>query len=112
MIYYLSEMMMKNVNLLILQLVDDIQKKPKMFLKKSDYLNLSLFINGYLYALDNLFEINYNNDFSDWLNEQNRKTSLFWSDYIFLILAEEDDGRAYGLLLDKLIEFIKQKVVK
>ncbi|AQX04801.1 hypothetical protein BAX97_07165 [Elizabethkingia meningoseptica] len=76
-----------------------------MYFSELDYKILQSFIQGYVHALDNIFNTNINLSFTNWLYSQANQKSLIWNDYIFLILANEDPNKAFAITLQKWIEF-------
>lgn len=83
----------------------NIEKKPFMYFAKLDFHVLQSFIQGYVCALDHTYNTTINLSFSKWITLKQKKSSLFWNDYIYIILAKEDPVKAYNITLQKWIEF-------
>lgn len=82
-----------------------------MYILEANFSGMSNFISGYLLGVDTTLSLNLNAEFSEWLNSKGKQTSLFWTAYIKVILANQDDALAYQLLFEKLKEFLGEKLI-
>jgi hypothetical protein len=98
---------MRNTSELILKVIDDLERHPIMFsVEPNNFESLKHFLEGYICAIEDVSEFQYNLYYSEWINSNGKKTSLFWSDYVFHILANKEKELAYKLLIEKTKEFI------
>jgi hypothetical protein len=82
-----------------------------MFISEANYSNMKLFLTGYLLGLEDSMGINFNKDFSDWLNKKyHTKSSLFWTEYIYLLIATKDEKQAYNTMLKLIKDFINDSL--
>lgn len=89
------------------EILDVIERKPRfIFSNVYSYAELKSFLMGYLWCLDEYSTLSINVYFSEWLNNKYQKTSLFWSEYVYIILAKEDNEKAIELLLKEFRCFI------
>ena len=86
-------------------IINHIEKRPTMFGIKEDFSSLANFMTGYLSAVEHITNIPLSSKFSIWLAKP-KKTSLYWSAYIYHILAKKNDSLAYQLTFQKLKEFL------
>jgi len=84
----------------IISIIDLLENKPGFFFASNNYSynELKSFLLGYLTCLDESYNFSINIYFSEWLNKKYKKTSLFWSEYINEILAENNDKQAIEIL--------------
>jgi len=95
---------MPDVKSKLIEILYLIEERPGMLFPKRDfqYTDLKNFLMGYLMCLDDVSSSSYNIDFSKWLSN---KTSLLWTEYIY-ILANEDDKKAIDILLNEFKGFV------
>ncbi|WP_281231770.1 hypothetical protein [Flavobacterium gelatinilyticum] len=91
----------------LLKILNDIELRPKMFFADPDYFKLSSYLFGYLTCLDNVYETSINNVFSEWLNNKGQRTSVFWTEYILKMSADNNEELAYELLIKEIKLFLK-----
>lgn len=93
----------------IVEFLEFISTRTDFISKDSSYSSVSDFLNGYIFGLsiyDEKFE-NFNVDFTRWVNDTNNPSSLYWTSYIYHILAGGDEELAKKLIFEKMIEFFK-----
>lgn len=98
----MRENILKKLN----SMINDLESKPKMFFTNPDYAQLSSFLFGYLTCIDNIHSTSINNLFSEWLNNRDKKTSLFWTEYILKVIADGNETNAYEILIKEFKLFI------
>lgn len=94
---------MPDVKKMLNNLIFQIQERPG-FLFPDDYTfnDLKYIIYGYLLSLDDQGN-NLNIAFTEWLNDKyHRKASVLWGDYIFYIIANENEKKAIEILIKDL----------
>lgn len=85
----------------ILYIIED---RPRfIFAEDYEYKDLKHFLYGYLMSIDDIASIHYNINFSKWLNTE---TSLIWTEYLYLVLAKEDDKKAIKILIKEFRGFV------
>ncbi|WP_269237367.1 hypothetical protein [Flavobacterium flavigenum] len=99
--------MEENILKLLNKIINDIELRPKMFFVNPNYRELSSYLFGYLTCIDNINSTHINNLFSEWLNNRNIKTSLFWTEYILRISANDNEKYAYEILIKEFKLFLK-----
>lgn len=99
--------MEENILRILNRIINEIELKPKMFFLNPNYPELSSYLFGYLTCIDDIHSTSINNIFSEWLNNRNRKTSLFWTEYILRISANNNEKNAYEILIKEFKLFLK-----
>lgn len=72
---------------------------------EKDYKSLKNYLMGYLFAVDDTLSMDLVSRFSKWLPYP-KESSLYWTEYIYGILAKKDETIAYQLTFEKLKEFL------
>jgi len=94
----------------ILETIENIEKKPLMFMVEANYDSLKSLLTGYFLGIEDCIGVSYNKKFSEWLAYQNKvKSALFWSQYILIHLAKSKEEIAYQLLLKNVKEFLEDE---
>ena len=95
----------------VIEFLEFIAEHPYSVTNENKYGSISDFLNGYVFGLSVFDEtyVNFNVEFSLWLNKSKNPSSLYWTSYIFHILADGDDELACKLIFEKMIEFIGER---
>jgi hypothetical protein len=101
---------MKEILESILKSIEHIEKRPLMYTPEANFASVSNFINGYLSGIETSTTLNLNLHFSEWLNKNGQKTSLFWTSYLLMVSANDNDELAYQLMFKELKEFLEEKI--
>jgi hypothetical protein len=101
--------MEENILKLLDKIINDIESRPKMFFVNPNYRELSSYLFGYLTCIDDIHSTYINNLFSGWLN-RNKKSSLFWTEYILRISANDNEKNAYEILIKEFKIFLKANI--
>ncbi|MCY1660758.1 hypothetical protein [Chryseobacterium sp. SL1] len=88
-----------------------LEEKPAFILAKVNYRTLSSFIEGYLSAIEVMTRFNINHSFTLWLNNNGQRTSLIWTEYILVIISNDDDEVARKKIFIKIKEFFNDPEV-
>lgn len=102
---------MNDISEIVLTTINSIQKRPKMFIPmvNPDFWAMRNFLIGYLYGVGDIAGIPYNRAISDWLREtHNIGSALIWTEYIFHIVANGDEKKAYDLLFDTIKKYFHE----
>ncbi len=91
---------------LLLSTLEHLEKYPSMYLMHKNFVGLSNFLNGYIVAISEVYDIPYSPQISNWL--AGRSNNVVWFYYILAVEANNDEEKAYRLLTERLKEFIKQ----
>ena len=89
----------------IIETVCHIEKYPLMHMPEKDYKSLKNYLMGYLFAVDDTLSLDLVSRLSKWLPYPKR-SSLYWTEYIYVVLAKKDETLAYQLTTEKLKEFL------
>lgn len=86
--------------------INHIEKRPKMYVSNPNFVTISSLISGYFCAINDTEDVPLNLMFSEWLNKNGEKTSLIWNEYIFSVIAKNNEEIAYFELFEKIKLFI------
>jgi len=98
--------MREDILKILKRIINEIELRPKMFFVNPNYRELSSYLFGYLTCIEDIHLISINNIFSEWLNSKDKKTSLFWTEYILRISANNSEDIAYVILIKEFKLFI------
>lgn len=98
--------MREDILKILKRIINEIELRPKMFFVNPNYRELSSYLFGYLTCIEDIYLISINNIFSEWLNSKDKKTSLFWTEYILRISANNSEDIAYVILIKEFKLFI------
>jgi hypothetical protein len=81
-----------------------------MFALSDGYNSLVAYLIGYTVGVLDTRGVDYSDKFHKWLmKKQKTESSVFWSEYIRYIMADEDEEKARQLLFDLFEEFLNQE---
>ena len=98
---------MENKNLYdsLMYFLNLLEERPAFILADVNYRTLSSFIDGYLSATEVITRFSINHAFTLWLNNNGRKTSLIWTEYILKVISNDNEEIAKKNLFIKIKEF-------
>lgn len=87
--------------------IGSIEKTPGFhIIGRYTYRELTSYVSGYLRGIDSIQEPSHSYNFSLWLNNKYKPTSLIWTEYILLVLANEDEDEAVKIFFKEFKGYI------
>jgi hypothetical protein len=100
----------KKIFLKFRSLIHNLRARKNMYVSDNTYISLVSFIDGYLFGVKDLYDIDISYDFKKWLEKKiDRHFTIVWSIYIVQYLCNKDEAMAEEKLFNLLEEYLEDK---